>query len=385
MATTMHSTWPLKRKLLCVRLDGAGDVLMTTPALHALKEAVPGRQLTLLTSPAGARAARLVPILDEIIEFEAPWMKPPRANAAGDRSLINRLAAGGYDGAVIFTPCSFSSLPAAYVVYLAGVPCCLAYCRDEAYQLLSDPVRDPEPEERVRHEVRRHLDLVATTGAVPKSEALSLAIPQLARRRAAAALATLRIPRDGPLVVAHVGAPAPSRRYPANRFAEALDLIVAEQRARVVLIGDRSEIALGEFVRGAMRTSAYTLAGCLELAELCAVIEAADVLVSNNALPVHIAAAVGTPVVDLYALTNPQHVPWRVPHRVLYRDVPCRYCYKSVCPAGHHDCLTSVAPSEVADAVRALLDYTFEPVRAALDVLPRGTVDRAVAPRANAL
>ena len=70
----MHSTWHLKRKLLCVRLDSAGDVLMTTPALNALKEAVPGRHLTLLTSPAGAHAARLVPALDEIVEFEAPWI-----------------------------------------------------------------------------------------------------------------------------------------------------------------------------------------------------------------------------------------------------------------------------------------------------------------------
>ncbi|HET7609065.1 MAG TPA: glycosyltransferase family 9 protein, partial [Gammaproteobacteria bacterium] len=144
-----------------------------------------------------------------------------------------------------------------------------------------------------------------------------------------------------------------------------------------------SEVALVETVRASMRTSAYTLAGCLDFAELCAVIEAADVLVSNNTAPVHIAGAVGTPVVDLYALTNPQHVPWRVPHRVLYRDVPCRYCYKSVCPAGHHDCLAQVSPAEVADAVRGLLDSTFEPVRATLDALPLTNLERPVAPRAS--
>lgn len=380
----MHSTWHLKRKLLCVRLDSAGDVLMTTPALTALKEAVPGRHLTLLTSPSGARAARLVPALDEIIEFEAPWMKPPRSDVAHDRALINRLAAGDYDGAVIFTVFSQNPLPAAYLVYLAGVPACLAHCRENAYHLLSDRVPEPEPQQRVRHEVRRQLDLVATTGAKPASEALSIAIPPAARRRAGAALATLRIPRDGPLVVAHVGATAPSRRYPPQRFAEALDLLIIEQRARVVLTGDASEVALVESVRGSMRTSAYTLAGCLDFAELCAIIESADVLVSNNTAPVHIAGAVGTPVVDLYALTNPQHVPWRVPHRVLYRDVPCRYCYQSICPAGHHDCLAQVAPAEIADAVRGLLDSTFEPVRATLDALPKINLERSVAPRASA-
>ena len=381
----MHSKWHLKRKLLCVRLDSAGDVLMTTPALSALKEAVPGRHLTLLTSPAGAQAARLVPALDEIIEFEAPWMKPPRAHVAGDRALINRLAEGGYEGAVVFTVYSQNPLPAAYLVYLAGVPHCLAHCRENAYHLLSDRVPEPEPQQRVRHEVRRQLDLVAKTGALPKSESLTISIPHVARRRAAAALATLRIPRDGPLVVAHVGATAPSRRYPAQRFAEALDLLVVEQRARVVLTGDSSEVPLVEGVRASMRTSVYTLAGCLDFAELCAVVEAADVLVSNNTAPVHIAAAVGTPVVDLYALTNPQHVPWRVPHRVLYRDVPCRYCYQSVCPAGHNDCLAQVKPAEIADAVRELLDSTFEPVRATLDALPKANVEPRVTPRASAL
>ncbi|HVJ29110.1 MAG TPA: glycosyltransferase family 9 protein [Gammaproteobacteria bacterium] len=380
----MHSAWHLKRKLLCVRLDSAGDVLMTTPALNALKEAVPGRHLTLLTSPSGAHAARLVPALDEIIEFEAPWMKPPHATVSNDRALINRLAAGGYDGAVVFSVYSQNPLPAAYLVYLAGIPSCLAHCRENAYHLLSDRVPDPEPQQRLRHEVRRQLDLVATTGAKPKSDALSIAIPSVARRRAMAALATLRIPRDGPLVVAHVGASAPSRRYPPQRFAEALDLVIAEQRARVVLTGDSTEVHLVELVRGAMRSDVYTLAGCLEFAELCAAIEAADVLVSNNTAPVHIAAAVGTPVVDLYALTNPQHGPWRVPHRLLYRDVPCRYCYKSVCPAGHHDCLAQVTPAEIADAVRGLLDSTFEPVRATLESLPRTDLERGDATRARA-
>jgi ADP-heptose:LPS heptosyltransferase len=185
--------------------------------------------------------------------------------------------------------------------------------------------------------------------------------------------------------VAHVGASAPSRRYPPQRFAEALDLVAVEQRARVVLTGDSSEIGLVEAVRSAMRMPTYTLAGCLDFAELCAVVETADILISNNTAPVHIAAAVGTPVVDLYALTNPQHVPWRVPHRLLYRDVPCRYCYKSVCPTGHHDCLARVTPAEVADAARALLDTTFEPVRATLDVLPGAASDRRHAtPRASA-
>ena len=73
-------------------------------------------------------------------------------------------------------------------------------------------------------------------------------------------------------------------------------------------------------------------------------------------IPVHIAAAVGTPVADVYALTNPQHTPWAVPHRVLFHDVPCKYCYKSICPTGRHECLRGVSPAAVVVAARELLD-----------------------------
>jgi ADP-heptose:LPS heptosyltransferase len=80
------------------------------------------------------------------------------------------------------------------------------------------------------------------------------------------------------------------------------------------------------------------------------------VLLSNNSGPVHLASALGTPVVDLYALTNPQHMPWQTPHRVLYQDVPCRWCYRSVCPEGHHACLNGVAVDDVVAAASELME-----------------------------
>ncbi len=79
-------------------------------------------------------------------------------------------------------------------------------------------------------------------------------------------------------------------------------------------------------------------------------------LVCNNSAPAHVAAAVGTPAVVLYALTNPQHRPWQAPSRVLSHDVPCRWCYSSVCPEGHHACLRLVPPRDVAQAALELLE-----------------------------
>lgn len=78
-------------------------------------------------------------------------------------------------------------------------------------------------------------------------------------------------------------------------------------------------------------------------------------LIANNTGPVHIAAALQVPVVDLYALTNPQHTPWMVPHRLLFHDVPCKFCYQSICPQQTNECLTKIKPQAVVDAALALL------------------------------
>jgi ADP-heptose:LPS heptosyltransferase len=103
------------------------------------------------------------------------------------------------------------------------------------------------------------------------------------------------------------------------------------------------------------QTASHSLAGELDLGKLAALISLSPLLIANNTGPAHIAAAVGTPIVDLYALTNPQHTPWQVPNRVLYHMVPCLNCYQSVCPQGHHDCLAKVEPERVVEAVIELL------------------------------
>jgi ADP-heptose:LPS heptosyltransferase len=120
--------------------------------------------------------------------------------------------------------------------------------------------------------------------------------------------------------------------------------------------GDEREAPLVDAVRQRLGEHVPSLAGTVDVVELAALIDAAPLLIAGNTGPVHIAAAVGTPVVDLYALTNPQHTPWAVPSVVLYHDVPCRWCYKSVCPEGHHLCLRGVKPEAIVHAALALLE-----------------------------
>jgi len=351
----MTMDWQRAKHILCVRLDNMGDVLMTSPALHALKASSCRPKLTLWCSPSGAAVARHIDSLDSTLTFDAPWMKNDAASATDTQAMIQRLTAENFDAAVIFTVFSQSPLPAALLCHLAGIERVVAHCRENPYHLISDWVKETEPEGGIRHEVQRQIDLVGAVGfAVPKATGLSFKVFPADIRSLNRRLAYLGIGTRS-LLVAHCGATAPSRRYPPAQFARALTRL-ANRGHRIVLTGGVGERDLVRRVVERCEADVVDLSGLLTLGELGALIQRAAVLVANNSGPVHIAAAVGTPVVDLYALTNPQHGPWRVAHRMLNREVPCAYCYKSICPQGHHACLAGVSPDDVADAVWSLLD-----------------------------
>ncbi|HEX8961906.1 MAG TPA: glycosyltransferase family 9 protein [Rhodocyclaceae bacterium] len=356
--------WRRARRILAVRLDSLGDVLMTSPALRALRQRTDGRSITLLAAGSGAAAAARVPEIDDVIELPCPWM--PGEPMPGDDvwEALLQIRARRFDAAVIFTAYSQSALPAALLCWQAGVPLRLAHCRENPYHLLTDWIADPEPHTLLRHEVRRQLDLVASVGCFTEDERLSFRIDAAEVEAAARKLRAAGVEPLQPRIVLHPGASAASRRYPVERFGEALRLFVEARAAmqrhdgyQLVLTGSAQEADLCEALRQQLAgvCNPVSLAGALTLGELGAVIATASLLISNNTGPVHIAAALGTPVVDVYALTNPQHAPWQVPHRVLTHDVPCRFCYRSACPQTHHDCLRLLDPARVAEAAHALL------------------------------
>lgn len=347
--------WEQAKSVLCVRLDNLGDVLMTTPAIRALKQAGVGRHVTLLASEAGAAVAPFVDEVDGVIEYSAPWVKQTHARIDTIQPLIESLRARAFDAAVIFTVYSQSPLPAAMVCAAAGIPVRLAHCRENPYQLLTDWVRDTEPEGGVRHEVQRQLDLVRHIGASTSELRLSFRVPDTAIAWARRRLLASGVDAVRPWILIHPGASAPSRRYPPALWAEAARQLAARHGCPIVFAGTAAEAALVRSIQEALPVDSHAFCGDLDLARLAAVIALAPVLLCNNSGPAHIAAATGTPVVDLYALTNPQHTPWAVPHRVLFHDVPCRFCYRSECPHGHHACLTQVDPAAVADAGSTLL------------------------------
>jgi lipopolysaccharide heptosyltransferase II len=352
--------WSNVTKVLCVRLDTIGDILMTTPAMRALKESGSGRSLTLLTSAAGSAIAPLVPEVAAVITYDAPWVKNdgPHADSAPEHAMIERLRRESFDAAVIFTVFSQSPLPSALLCHLAGIPLRLAHCHENPYALLSTWLPDPEPGGIVRHEVRRQLDLVAAAGCHTANERLSLRVPEGAADRVRRILIGQGVDLSCPWLLIHPGATAPSRRYPPESFAVVARFLAHDGGYQVLFTGSGPEHGLIAAIQSEAGIQAFNLAGALQLDELAALIAHAPVLITNNTGPAHIAAAVGTPVVDIYALTNPQHVPWQVPHRLVYHDVPCKYCYKSTCPEGHHHCLRLVRPARVVRATFSLLAET---------------------------
>lgn len=359
--------WEETKNILCIRLDTLGDVLMTTPAMRAIKAGLPDRKLTLLTSQAGAPIGSLIPEVDATIIYEAPWMKAivPGIDPKQDFELVDKLYRLGFDAAVIFTVFSQNPLPSALMAYLAGIPLRLAHCRENPYHLLTHwvPETDHRGQAQIRHEVRRQLDLVGSVGFQAQDDRLSLQISESAIRKAYGKLNAIGLEMDQPWLVMHPGASAASRRYPPQHFAAAAQRLADEYGFQILFTGIDSEKELIESIRMEMRADSVSLAGRLSIEEFSALLSLAPLLISNNTGPVHIASAVGTPVVDLYALTNPQHTAWKVPHRILFYDVPCKFCYKSTCPMGHHDCLRLVSPDAVIEAAISLYEETQNLIR----------------------
>jgi ADP-heptose:LPS heptosyltransferase len=353
--------WQAARNILLIRLDNLGDMLLMTPAFHAVRTSLPQARLTLLASPVGAQVGLLNPDIAEVITYQAPWVDPWRKlphDSAREQQMIARLKAYHFDGAIIFTSFRQSALPAAYMCYLADIPLRAAASIDGSGSLLTTRHKHPE---RMMHEVERGLDLVAALGMETTERSLVLDVPD----EALAEVSTLLVQRGmhgRPLVVVHPGCSMPARTYPWAMYAEAINLLIAQTGAYAVVTGSADERELVnriiERVRLPYRKYVFPIAGALPFPQFCALIRLADLVITNNTGPMHIAAAVQTPVVVLFALTNPpeQWRPWQVPQRLLYHDVPCRICYSRVCPY-QHECLRLVSPQMVVDAAMDLLEH----------------------------
>jgi ADP-heptose:LPS heptosyltransferase len=331
-------------RVLVARLDSFGDVLLAGPAVRAV--ARHAAHVTLLCGPQGAAAARLLPGVDEAIVWRAPWegVDPPEVDPAAFAAMTERLRAGRFDAALVLTSFHQSPLPTALLLRLAGVPRIGADSADAPGRLLDVRHRRAEG----RHEAEAALDTAAAMGFTPDRW-------DDGRLRVVPPPDTAPLTGNGPYVVVHPGASAPARTWPVEHWRQAVE-VLADAGHRVVVTGGPGERELTRAVSGDAavdlggRTDARTLAGVLLLA---------DAVVVGNTGPAHLAAAVGTPVVSLFAPVVPAERwrPYAVP-LVLLGDQQARCAGSRArnCPVAGHPCLTEVTAHDVLAAVRKIAE-----------------------------
>jgi ADP-heptose:LPS heptosyltransferase len=299
-----------------------GDLIMTVPAIRALKESF-GAKITVLTSSMAKSVIKHIPEIDDAIIFDLPWVKSAKEpDADSVNEVVSIIKDKQFDAAVIFTVYSQNPLPTAMLAYLAGVPKILAYCRENPYHLITDWVPDKEPYTQIKHQVKRDLDLVATVGAVTGDQALALSVNNNLFGSIASKLRECGVDFNKPWLILHPGVSERKREYPVKLWAEAGGKLIRDSGFQLLLTGSSSEKELTDQLQSIIGTGSFSLGGMFNLDEFICLIKHAPVMVSVNTGTIHIAAAVNTPVVVLYAQTNPQHSPWGVPHKVLPFPLP---------------------------------------------------------------
>nr|WP_203916573.1 HAD-IIIA family hydrolase [Rugosimonospora africana] len=369
---------PSGGNVLAVRADSTGDVLICGPAIRAL--AARAARVTLLCGPRGRAAAGLLPGIDDIIEWPVPWIDSAAGpvDPAAVTALLTEVSLRGIDEAVIFTSYHQSALPLALLLRLAGVGRVSAISDDYAGGLLDVrhrvPPGVPEPERALSLAaaagyplpdgadggLRVNTDLSARTYPDPEEEEdpgddIDNSGSGGGGGGGGSGDGTVR---DGAgYVLVHPGASVPARACPPERCAEIVAALTAAGR-RVVVTGGPDERELTAQVAGDV---ASDRGGDYDLAGLARLIAGADALVSGNTGPAHLAAAVGTPVVSLFAPTVPfgQWAPYQVPTvRLGEQLAACRETRAVRCPVPGHPCLSRIDPADVVAAVDALVGGT---------------------------
>ncbi|HSB92869.1 MAG TPA: glycosyltransferase family 9 protein [Flavitalea sp.] len=314
----MSQSGDLKNKrVLCVRPDNMGDLLMSSPAIAALKETF-DVDVTVLTSSMAKHIVPFIPVIDNYIIADLPWVKSDAPTESIDKTVLE-VRKENFDAAFIFTVFSQNPLPSAMICYQAGIPEIFGYCRENPYKLINHWIPDDEPYSTIRHQVVRDLQLVALAGAYTSDHRLrlrdvdTLTFQQILQQRG--------IRKGQPYIIIHPGVSELKRQYPGRSWLEVCKRVVDQFQLPLLFTGTEREHTMAQEIIDGVGHGCYNLAGKLNLEEFIAAIKNASLVISVNTSTIHIASAVETPVIVIYAATNPQHTPWMVPNEVMYFEV----------------------------------------------------------------
>jgi heptosyltransferase-2 len=326
---------------------------MSLPALRVLRSAFPNTHLAVQARPWVASLYRRERCVDEVILYEA---RPSAWDWKGKWRAAAQLRSGGFDAAILFT----NSFDSALVAWLAGIPCRIGYNRDGRRLLLTRPVATPRAGEIPRHESYYYLELLRRTGWLEDLPVLGpVVLEEVEEARTSGkkllAAAGMKFPVVGVSPGAAYGS---AKRWLPERFAESAVLVASELGANVAIFGSATEQAICEVVASKISSagiSVRSFAGQTALDVFIDMAAACCLFLSNDSGAMHVASALGVPVVAVFGPTNYHATgPIGRQSRVVVEPVECSPCGLRECPFDHR-CMTGISAARVAREALALL------------------------------
>jgi heptosyltransferase-2 len=343
---------PPPRRILVIRLDRLGDVVLSTPALQALRQHFPHAFIAMMVRPPCRDVVEGHPALNDVLLYDKDGR---HRRVPATVRFARQLRRYDFDTALILHPSNRSH----WIPWLARIPVRIGYNRKSARLLTHRvPHRKQEGEQ---HEAVYTLELLQVFGITPNGPPRPrISIHPAAVKRVERVLAEHAVQPTERLLALHPSASCVSKRWMPERFAEVADRLITEQGVRICLVAGEDDVPYADQVAHAMRRPVVNLAGKLTLGELAALLRRCRCLVSNDSGPVHVAAAVGTPVVDIFGRNQRGLSPLRWGplgdgHVVLHKEVGCVTCLAHNCDIGFL-CLTSLTVEEVYRAAVSVLE-----------------------------
>ncbi len=339
------------RRVLVVKIKYIGDVLLCTPVFRVLREAFPGATLTALVAKGTEDVVLYHPDVDEVLTVDRPVEKKKAWSCSWTDHvrLIRHLRENRFDLAIDLT----DGDRAAFLTWASGARWRVGFNRERrlrgwAYHQVVPTLAG------LRHRAEAGLETLRALGLSARSVAPTLGLPPEAEVAAEQLLAHKRVVRDRDIVLIHPGARWWFKAWPPERFAALADAIGEGLGAQVMIAGGPRDVPTAEAIRRQMRYPAIPVAGETSILELAAVLRRCRLFIGNDNGAMHIAAAMGTPVVALFGPTNPaEWGPWGDGHVVLYKGFDCRRCWwSSGCRLGEGNCLQQITVDEAMVAVR---------------------------------
>jgi heptosyltransferase-2 len=338
------------KRILIIRTDRIGDVVLSTPVIKALRDAYPNAYIAMMVRPYTAEILQGNPYLDKIILYDK---KGRHKNWLFSFRFARQLKKERFDLAVILHPTNRVHI----ISYLAGIRQRLGYNRKMGF-LLNRRIEHNKQKGR-RHESEYCLDLVRVLGIAPRQKDLFMPLNPASEAWAEAFLQKQGIKESDRLLFIHPGASCPSKIWPPERFAESADRLAEKYQFKVLLLGDKKDLEIAQRVEKEARHPLINLAGRTSLSQLASLFRRGDLFISNDSGPVHIASAVGLPVISIFGRNQEGLSPlrWRPlgeNNRVLHKEIGCPLCLAHNCRKGFA-CLKAISVEEVVKAADSIL------------------------------